>query len=172
VVDADADLDRAADAVLRGGFYANGQACISVQRVLVCEPVLAAFVDRLLARLGELTVGDPRDPATRVAALINDAATNRRAGLDLGGRGGRGEGALRRPGADRAVEPTVLLDVPEASAAWCEEIFGPVVAIRSVPDLATAAGVGQPVTLRPARQRVHPLAGGAFRAIDELDVGG
>ena len=39
VVAEDADLDAAADAVIRGGYYASGQACISVQRVIVTEPV-------------------------------------------------------------------------------------------------------------------------------------
>ncbi|HEX4357899.1 MAG TPA: aldehyde dehydrogenase family protein [Pseudonocardia sp.] len=172
VVDADADLDRAADAVLRGGFYANGQACISVQRVLVCEPVLAGFVDRLLARLGELTVGDPRDPATRVAALINDAATNRVldwiSAAEAAGAKVLYGGRVR----DRAVEPTVLLDVPEASAAWCEEIFGPVVSVRAVPDLATALE-----SVNRSRYGLHASVftrslAAAFRAIDELEVGG
>ncbi|HWN34747.1 MAG TPA: aldehyde dehydrogenase family protein [Pseudonocardia sp.] len=172
VVDADADLDRAADAVLRGGFYGNGQACISVQRVLVCEPVLAGFVDRLLARLGELTVGDPRDPATRVAALINDAATNRVldwiSAAEAAGAKVLYGGRVR----DRAVEPTVLLDVPEASAAWCEEIFGPVVAIRAVPDLAAALE-----SVNRSRYGLHASVftrslAAAFRAIDELEVGG
>jgi len=37
VVAADADLDAAADAVVRGGYYASGQACISVQRVVVVD---------------------------------------------------------------------------------------------------------------------------------------
>lgn len=46
VVDADADVDKAVDAVLRGGFYGNGQACISVQRVLVCEPVRGEFLEK------------------------------------------------------------------------------------------------------------------------------
>lgn len=37
VVAADADLDAAADAVVRGGYYGSGQACISVQRVIVVD---------------------------------------------------------------------------------------------------------------------------------------
>ena len=77
VVADDADLDAAADAVLRGGFYASGQACISVQRVMVVASVARRFTERLLARLDEVVVGDPRDEKTRVSALIDPASTDR-----------------------------------------------------------------------------------------------
>ncbi|MFP5335375.1 MAG: aldehyde dehydrogenase family protein, partial [Actinomycetes bacterium] len=77
VVAADADLDAAADAVVRGGYYASGQACISVQRVVVVNAVRDAFLDRLASRVDKVVVGDPRDPRTRVAALIDEASTSR-----------------------------------------------------------------------------------------------
>ena len=172
VVDTDADLDRAADAVLRGGFYFNGQACIAVQRVIVCEPVREELVGKLAARIGELTVGDPRDPATRIAPLIDRAATERvldwvaeaeRAGATVL-HGGRAVG--------RTIEPTILLDVPETANAWCEEIFGPVVAIRSVPDLPAALAA-----VNRSRYGLHASVftrslSTAFAAFDELEVGG
>jgi acyl-CoA reductase-like NAD-dependent aldehyde dehydrogenase len=172
VVDESADLVKAADAVLRGGFYGNGQACISVQRVLVCASVLDEFVGILTARLPELVVGDPRDAATRVAPLINSASTDRvlawiaeaeQAGAKVL-HGGQVIG--------RTIEPTVLLNVPETEKAWCEEIFGPVVSIRSVPDLATALE-----SVNRSRYGLHAAVftrslATAFRAIDELEVGG
>lgn len=172
VVAPDADLDRAVDAVLRGGFYFNGQACIAVQRIIVCEPVLDAFVEKLGARIGELTVGDPRDPATRVAPLINGESTERvmswiadaeKAGATVL-HGGRVVG--------RSIEPTVLLDVPEDTDAWCEEIFGPVVAIRSVPDVPAALEA-----VNRSRYGLHASVftrslATAFTAFEELEVGG
>lgn len=51
VVAGDADLDAAADAVVRGGYYASGQACISVQRVVVVDSVRDAFLSRLSERM-------------------------------------------------------------------------------------------------------------------------
>src|SRR5699024_4243958 len=74
IVAADADLDAAAEAVARGGFYASGQACIAVQRVLVDESVHDAFLERLTTAVDALVVGDPRSPDTRVAALVDNAA--------------------------------------------------------------------------------------------------
>src|ERR1700743_2090841 len=46
IVCADADIDRAADAAVWGGFGLTGQACISVERVYVEEPVSERFVKR------------------------------------------------------------------------------------------------------------------------------
>lgn len=172
VVDVDADLDKAADAVLRGGFYFNGQACIAVQRVIVCAPVRDAFVDKLTARIGELTVGDPRDPATRVAPLIDPAATARV--LDRIADAERAGATLHCGGrvVDGTIEPTILLDVPPTATAWCEEIFAPVVAVNTVPDLPTAlAEVNRSRYGLHASVFTRSLAT-AFAAIDELDVGG
>ncbi|SFJ44330.1 Acyl-CoA reductase [Amycolatopsis sacchari] len=172
VVADDADLDKAADAVLRGGYYFNGQACIAVQRVIVCEAVRDEFVGKLTARIGELKVGDPRDPETRVAPLINEAATRRT--LDWIEQAERAGAKVLHGGrvVDRTIEPTILLDVPETADAWCEEIFAPVVAVRSVPDVATALEL-----VNRSRYGLHASVftrslATAFAAVEELEVGG
>jgi acyl-CoA reductase-like NAD-dependent aldehyde dehydrogenase len=66
----------------------------------------------------------------------------------------------------------VLLDVPETADAWCEEIFAPVVAVRSVPDLDAALD-----SVNRSRYGLHASVftrslAAAFRAIEELEVGG
>jgi acyl-CoA reductase-like NAD-dependent aldehyde dehydrogenase len=172
VVDIDADLDKAADAVLRGGFYFNGQACIAVQRVIVCAPVLDGFVAALTGRIGELVVGDPRDPATRVAPLIDEAATARV--LQRIAQAQEAGAKILHGGqvVDRTVVPTILLDVPETADAWCEEIFAPVVAINAVPDLPAALEA-----VNRSRYGLHASVftrslATAFAAIEELEVGG
>jgi acyl-CoA reductase-like NAD-dependent aldehyde dehydrogenase len=172
VVAADADLDAAADAVVRGGYYASGQACISVQRVVVVDAVREAFLERLTSRMGEVVVGDPRDEATRVSALIDDGSTGRvlewvQQAVDAGARlvsGGTRKGT--------SIVPTVLLDVPDGVSAWDEEIFGPVVAVRSVPDLDTAFEV-----VNRSRYGLHASVftaslATAFEAVDRIEAGG
>ncbi|OZM72570.1 aldehyde dehydrogenase [Amycolatopsis antarctica] len=172
VVAGDADLDAAADAVLRGGFYASGQACISVQRVLVVESVAEEFARRLLDRLPEVTTGDPRDPATRVSALIDETSTKRvlawvDAAIDAGGRvlagGGASEGIVR---------PTVLADVPDGADCWDAEVFGPVVCLRTVSDVDSAFEA-----VNASRYGLHASVFStslrtAMHAIDRLEVGG
>lgn len=174
VVAADADLDAAADAVVRGGFYASGQACISVQRVIVVDAVAGEFEKKLARRLPEVTVGDPREPGTRVSALIDEAATERV--LDWVGRA-RAAGARLLAGGERApdgrcVAPTLLADVPDGEPAWDGEIFGPVVCLRTVPDLDTAYDV-----VNASRYGLHAAVftrdlRAALRAVESLEVGG
>ena len=172
VVAADADLDAAADAVVRGGYYASGQACISVQRVLVEEPIREEFLARLAERVATVVVGDPREEATRVAALIDPAATARvldwiaaavRAGATLVTGGSQDGGAIT---------PAVLADVPDGVAAWDEEIFGPVVCVRTVPTLDAAFAA-----VNRSRYGLHVSVftralGTAFAAVERLDAGG
>ena len=174
VVAEDADLAAAADAVVRGGYYASGQACISVQRVIVVESVRKAFLDELTPRLDSVVVGDPRDEKTRVSALIDERSTMRvRGWIDQTVTAGATV-AYPSATADKAaiISPTVLLDPPHGQLAWDEEIFGPVIAIRSVPDIATAFR-----TVNESRYGLHASVftsslETAFAAIDELEVGG
>jgi acyl-CoA reductase-like NAD-dependent aldehyde dehydrogenase len=178
VVADDADLDAAADATVRGGYYASGQACISVQRVIAVESIRSQLLEKLGARLPGVVVGDPRDPETRVSALINPASTDRvrqwvgdavHAGASI---------AYEAPGDSlddslgEVLGPIVLTDVPDGLPAWDEEIFGPVIAVRSVPDVDSALRA-----VNATRYGLHASVftsslDTAFAAIDRLDVGG
>ncbi|MCF6476649.1 aldehyde dehydrogenase family protein [Nonomuraea sp. MG754425] len=169
VVAADADLDAAADAVVRGGYYASGQACISVQRVLVEEPVAGTFLTALAERVEDVAVGDPRLPGTRVAPLIDEAAADRV--LDwIAASGAEVVTGGRRDG--RAIVPTVLTGVPDGAAAWDEEIFGPVVCVRPVPGLDAAFEA-----VNRSRYGLHAAVftrslATAFAAIERIEAGG
>jgi acyl-CoA reductase-like NAD-dependent aldehyde dehydrogenase len=170
VVAADADLDAAADAIIGGGYYASGQACISVQRVVAVESIHAALLDKLNERLPSVVVGDPRSPETRVSALIDPKSTARvRAWVDASVASGA---KLAYSNDGELLGPTVLTDVSSGQLAWDEEIFGPVIAVRSVPDLSAAFR-----TVNESRYGLHASVftsslDTAFTAIDELDVGG
>jgi acyl-CoA reductase-like NAD-dependent aldehyde dehydrogenase len=170
VVAEDADLDAAADAIVRGGYYASGQACISVQRVIAVETIRDALLEKLGARLPAVVVGDPRDPLTRVSALIDPKSTSRvREWVDESVHAGA---TIAYAASGDLLGPTVLTDVPSGQLAWDEEIFGPVIAVRSVPDLDTAFR-----TVNESRYGLHASVftsslDTAFTAIDRLEVGG
>lgn len=136
IVAADADLDAAATGVVNGGFYATGQACISVQRVIVEETVYEDFLKRVTANVAKVVVGDPRDEMTQVATLIDDASTRRvtdwvRQAADAGAE-------ILAGGVQDGLRPTLLRDVDVDQLVWNEEVFGPVVAARSVPHMDAA----------------------------------
>lgn len=172
VVAADADLDAAADAVVRGGFYANGQACISVQRVLVEEPVAQEFTSKVIDALDRVVVGDPRSADTRVAPLI-DAGSTERVQQWVDDAVAAGATVLAGGSTDgRVVRPTVLSDVPGDAQVWCEEVFGPVVCLKTVPDLPAAYA-----EVNDSRYGLHcaiytSSLQTAFEAIEQIEAGG
>jgi acyl-CoA reductase-like NAD-dependent aldehyde dehydrogenase len=126
IVCADADVDKAAEAIVLGRLArGNGQICCAVKRVYAEDAVYDELAARLTDRAIALVVGDPLDEATEVGPLINEAAAQAveaalEAAVEQGATliGGAREGAF--------VHPAVLLEVPADAPAIAEEIFGPV----------------------------------------------
>jgi 2-formylbenzoate dehydrogenase len=137
VVFADADLDAAADAAIRGmNFTWSGQSCGSNSRLLVERAVHDGLVERIVARLASHRIGDPLDPASEQGTMINEPQydkvmgyleTARREGASVATGGGRPQGP--EFGRGLFIEPTVLTGVQESHTVAREEIFGPVLAV-------------------------------------------
>ncbi len=136
LVFADADLERCVESSLLAAFGNAGQDCCARSRVLVEEPVHAAFVERFAAATRALRVGDPLDERTQVGCLISPAHRERVLGyLEVGrregarlvcggevpGEGELGRGAFLRPALFDRVAPDMRIAR--------EEIFGPVLAV-------------------------------------------
>jgi acyl-CoA reductase-like NAD-dependent aldehyde dehydrogenase len=132
IVDADADLDAAADAACWGGMSNAGQTCVGIERVYVVSSVADDFVDKLVARASALTVGDGDGADVGPITMPSQLDVIRRHIDDAVAAGGRavlgGPSAVEPP----YVHPTVLLDVPEDSAAVREETFGPTLVVNRV----------------------------------------
>src|SRR4029077_5340064 len=71
IVMADADLDYALNAAVFSRFTHQGQICMSANRVLVQRSVYTQFLEKYVARVSGLKVGDPRDPQTDLGPLMN-----------------------------------------------------------------------------------------------------
>jgi benzaldehyde dehydrogenase (NAD) len=128
----DADLDLAVEAALVGGFFNQGQVCMSTERLIVAESIADAFVARLEALRQDLVLGDPRDEKTDLGPVVNAAAAERLAGLigDAVSKGAVRVGGGRVRGA--YVEPTLLDFVEPDMRIYREEVFGPVLSITRV----------------------------------------
>ncbi|MDZ5445986.1 aldehyde dehydrogenase family protein [Micromonospora sp. 4G57] len=137
IVDSDADLDAAAEACVWGGLTNAGQTCIGIERVYAVDQVFDAFVDKVVARAGRLTVG-PDGADIGPITMPSQLDVIRRHIDDAVERGGRavlgGPDAVQPP----YVHPTVLVDVPEDSTAIREETFGPTVTVNRVRDVDEA----------------------------------
>ncbi len=129
IVHSDADLDRAADRIVTGGFSFSGQVCISVQRVFVHRPVAEALVSRLVERISHLSCGDPSENQTDIGPLVSDEATQRVLSSITKALGG---GAVAVTGGGcfgRCVSPTLLMGTSPDMEVNRTEIFGPVVTL-------------------------------------------
>jgi acyl-CoA reductase-like NAD-dependent aldehyde dehydrogenase len=174
IVHADGDWETAADKAKLHAFSHAGQSCISIQRVLVHEDVADAFVERFVANVRALRVGDPLDPETDVGPLISpddrdrvkdwvDEAVAAGAELLTGGE-------LVDEG--RCLAPTVLASPPRETKVWRDEVFGPVATVDRYGDFAEA--------LRLANDSRFGLQAGVFtrdlgrglEAAEALEFGG
>ena len=152
IVDADADIDAAADAALWGACSNAGQTCIGVERVYVHEKVYDEFVASITAKAAR-PARPPRTARSARSPCPARSTSIRRHVQDALDRGGRAVlGGLDAVG-ERFVQPTILVDVPEDSLAVQEETFGPTLTIAKVRDMdeaiektnATRYGLGNTV---------------------------
>lgn len=132
IVDADADLDAAAEAAAFGAFGNAGQTCAGIERVYVLRAVRDAFVDRFLERATKIRGGTDADAAYGPATMPRQLPIIARHIDDALARGGRALLGGPESVGGRVAQPVVLVDVPEDCAAVTEETFGPTVIINTV----------------------------------------
>ncbi|MFJ9159544.1 NADP-dependent succinic semialdehyde dehydrogenase [Streptomyces griseoviridis] len=141
VVMPSADLDRAAETAVTARVQNNGQSCIAAKRFIVHADVYDAFVERFVAGMAALTVGDPMAEGTDVGPLASEQGRAdleelvddaRRGGADVLCGGERPD----RPG--WWYPPTVLAGITREMRIHREEAFGPVATLYRAGDLDEA----------------------------------
>ena len=144
VVLADADIEAAARWAVRSRFQNSGQSCIATKRIIVEEPVAAAFTEHFLGFVKQLRLGDPRDPEVTIgpvaradlrAALARQADQSVAQGAQIltGGRAPERSGFY--------YEPTVLDQVVPGMPVLVDQVFRPVVPIVTATDAESAIAV-------------------------------
>lgn len=134
VVMPDADLDAAAQAIAMGIFFNSGQTCSAGSRLLVHASVAQAITDRVVALAGEMRLGNPADPATRLGPVVSQMQMERVLGfVDRAIAGGaRCLAGGRREGQQGCyVQPTILDKLTPDMEIVREEVFGPVLAVQT-----------------------------------------
>lgn len=130
----DADLDAAVEQSVPGTFLHSGQICMSVNRIIVEEPIYDDFVSRFSQAAQSVPYGDPTAEGTLVGPVINDAQLE---GLEKKIAGAEAAGARTVVGGEisgRVVPPHVFADATADMEIAREEIFGPMVAILKASD--------------------------------------
>jgi 5-carboxymethyl-2-hydroxymuconic-semialdehyde dehydrogenase len=130
----DADLDRALDAVIFMIFSINGERCTSSSRLLVQDTIKDEFESKLVARINNIKVGHPLDPATEIGPLVNEEHFNKVTSyFDIAKDDGAEIAAGGVTAGERGyyVRPTLFVDADNGMRIAQEEIFGPV--LTSIP---------------------------------------
>ncbi|MGH3187380.1 MAG: aldehyde dehydrogenase family protein [Streptosporangiaceae bacterium] len=135
VVLPDADLDLAADQLVRARFLNSGQACMAVNRVYAIAPIDSELLTRLAKRIRSLRVGAPRDADTSLGPLIDLAAVEHlecqlSAAVEQGAELITGGTRLRETAASAFLEPAlVAVSAARQPEVFDEEFFGPVLSV-------------------------------------------
>jgi 1-pyrroline-5-carboxylate dehydrogenase len=156
IVDREADLESAATGVVQSAYGYQGQKCSACSRAIVDQAVYDEFVEKLKAKVAELTVGPSEDPANYMGPVISAGAkktileyieTGKKEGrLVAGGAAAQGDGYF--------IQPTVIADIDSKARVFQEEIFGPVLSVTKARDFDHA--------LQLANDTEYGLTGAAY----------
>jgi len=141
--DAIKNISQVTNELINAAFWNTGQNCTAGSRILVHESIKNEVVESLVAAVGEISVGDPSLPSTRLGPVIEPEALERI--LRYIGEG-QAAGATIETGGEQIlketggwfVPPTILNNVQTSMSVAREEIFGPVVSILSFSSEAEA----------------------------------
>ncbi|HEY2382535.1 MAG TPA: aldehyde dehydrogenase family protein [Terriglobia bacterium] len=125
----DADISYAVDTACFGLFIHQGQICMAGSRIIVEAPIYQQFLDKFVAKVKTLKVGNPRDPHTVIGPLIRSSQCGFiqkriQSSTVAGARvltGGTYEGNF--------FQPTVIADVVPGMEVFTDELFGPVASV-------------------------------------------
>jgi acyl-CoA reductase-like NAD-dependent aldehyde dehydrogenase len=135
LVDADADLDAAADAAAWGAMSNAGQTCVGIERVYVADGVYHSFLEKLQEKVAAIRPGEDREASYGPMTMASQIDVIEGHVADALARDGKpvtgGLDSIRAP----YVAPVILTGVPEESRAVSEETFGPTVTVTRVADL-------------------------------------
>lgn len=158
----DADLDAAIPALLGISVVpSSGQSCVCQSRILIPRSRHDEIVERLVSALGDLKIGDPKQPDVDVGPLITEQHRERVLGfiqraVGDGATVAFGGGVPEHLDKGWYVQPTLLTGVDPDMEIAQEEVFGPVAAVIAYDDEEDA--------IRIANNSRYGLAGCVFTA--------
>jgi 1-pyrroline-5-carboxylate dehydrogenase len=177
VVSRQADLEEAAEGIMRSAFGFSGQKCSANSRVYVEKPVHDELVRLLVEKTEAITIGDPLLRENWLGPVVDQKAVDRhQAAVAEARRDGRvfvGGERLTDRGMDRGyyVEPTVVGELPADHGLFRDELFAPFTAVHAVDSLDEG--------IRLANESVYGLTAGVYsedpgevqRFLDAIEAG-
>ncbi|TCS95849.1 L-glutamate gamma-semialdehyde dehydrogenase [Hazenella coriacea] len=136
VVDADADLELAADSIVKSAFGFSGQKCSACSRAIIHQDVYDEVLNKVVEKTKQLKVGEAKSLGIDLGPVIDDKAYNKILEyIEIGKKEGRlMTGGDKAKGNGYFIQPTIFADVAPDARISQEEIFGPVVAFIKAND--------------------------------------
>ena len=149
IVTPSADMDRAVEVAVTARINNNGQSCIAGKRFLVFEEVYDQFLEKFVAKMQSLVMGDPMDDATQLGPLATasglrdvkelvDDAKAKGARVLCGGEAPEGSGYF--------YPATVIDQITPDMRLTMEETFGPVASVYKVSSREEAVKIANQTT--------------------------
>jgi acyl-CoA reductase-like NAD-dependent aldehyde dehydrogenase len=141
-VRADANLEVAVDVLMDGAMYNAGQCCCGIERIYVHESLFESFVEKSVAWVGQLKLGNPFDASTTLGPMAHKrfARTVRDQTAEAIAAGAKPLLDPKKFADDGGayLAPQILINVDHSMRVMKEESFGPVVGIMPVKNDAEA----------------------------------
>ncbi|MGG0797227.1 L-glutamate gamma-semialdehyde dehydrogenase [Brevibacillus laterosporus] len=136
IVDNDADLELAAQAITASAFGFSGQKCSACSRAIIHADVYDEVLARVVERTKALTVGNVSNPEFYTGPVVDEKAYNKILEyIEIGKQEGKlMAGGVKGPEEGYYIMPTVFADVAPDARIMQEEIFGPFVAFCKAND--------------------------------------
>lgn len=172
IITESADLEKAIQKSVQGGFAYSGQICIHAQRFYVQENIFETFTTAFVEASKKLKQGNPIDSATDISSMIDEENAQR---VESWIKDAVAKGAKVLLGGKRVgsyVEPTIITNTTPDMSVCAEEVFGPVVVIEKYKTINEAIAL--------VNDSKFGLQAGIFSdsvseinlAFNELEVGG
>ncbi len=144
IVTESADLDMAAEGIMKSAYGLQGQKCSACSRVYVHKKIEEEFLEKLLNRIQQIKIGNPTERDVYLGPLINEKAMDKfrlwaeickKEGKVLIGGNVLTEGDLAK---GFFVEPTLVTGMPKDHTIFYEELFLPLLVVASVESVEEA----------------------------------
>ncbi|XP_010913436.1 betaine aldehyde dehydrogenase 2 [Elaeis guineensis] len=136
IVFEDVDIEKAVEWSLFGCFWTNGQICSATSRLLVHESISKEFMERLVAWAKNIKISNPLEEGCRLGPVVSEGQYEK---IKKFISTAKSEGATFLCGGGRPqhlekgffIEPTIITDVDTSMQIWRDEVFGPVLCIKT-----------------------------------------
>ena len=174
----DANLERALEGAISGGFGSTGQRCTASSRVILIDSIADRFTEMLLKRMESYRTGNGIDPKTDMGPCIDEAQMNTVLRyIDIG----KSEGARLLKGGSQLtsgdfgkgyyVEPTLFGQITNNMQIAQEEVFGPVITLIRVKNFDEAIKIANDVKYGLSASLYTNDMAKIMRFVDAAEVG-